>query len=257
MTADVLHALIRNLQATAALGRETVPAGPFRAYFARDNSDYLLSVAVPVEASDDWPGAVAGLLRMFHERGRMVRLEYFAECFPALTPVLEVAGIRREATAAVMTLRASDLRVRRLREDVGVEILKPGDDQAVTNLLNVMARCFDLGNRDSLTGWRTILSLGLADGSIRAALARVDGEIVGGANLLVGGGSAELAGVGTLPGQRRRGLATGLCYRLLADYFAHGHRLAWLSTGQEIRTLYDRLGFQAVGTQLNYGLRRR
>lgn len=257
MTVDVLHSLLRNLQATAALGREAVPCGPFRAYFARDNNEYLLSVAIPVEDSDDWPGAVAGLLRTFHERGRMLRLEYFAECFTALTPVLEVAGIRREATASVLTLRASDLRVRMLQGEVSVEILRPGDDQGVTNLLNIMARCFDLGNRDSLTGWRMILALGLAEGSIRAALARVDGEIVAGANLLIGGGSAELAGVGTLATHRRRGIATGLCYRLLADYFAHGHRLAWLSTGHEIRTLYDRLGFRAVGTQLNYGLRRR
>ena len=256
MTLDRLRGLIRNLQATAALGRDTVAVGPFRAHFSRDSSDYLLSVALPVADCDDWAGAVAALMQTFSARGRVLRLEYFAECFPTLTPVLEVTGIKRESSAQVMVLDTGDLQVRPMQSRARVEFVKPGDDQGVSHLLSVLTRCFDLGHRDGVTGWRTILRMGLSDGAIQAALARVDGEIVAGANLLIGGGAAELAGVGTVPDYRRQGIAAGLCYRLLADHFAQGHRVAWLSSTPDIRPLYDRLGFKQIGTQLNYGLKR-
>ncbi len=256
MTLDRLRALIRNLQATAALGRDTVAVGPFRAYFSRDSREYLLSVALPVADCDDWPGAVAALMQTFNSRERTLRLEYFAECFPTLTPVLEVTGIKRESTAQVMVLDAGALQVRPMQSRARVEFVKPNDESGVSGFLSVLTRCFDLGSGDGVTGWRTILRTGLSDGTIQAALARVEGEIVGGANLLIGGGAAELAGVGTLPAYRRRGIAAGLCYRLLADHFAQGHRVAWLSSTPELRPLYDRLGFKRIGTQLNYGLKR-
>ena len=256
MTLDRLWALTRNLQATATLGRETVTVGPFRAFFSRDSRDYLLSVAFPIAESDDWPGAVAALMHAVNSRERTLRLEYFAECFPTLTPVLEVTGIKRESAAQVMVLDAGALQVRPMQSRTRVDFVRPDDEHGVSGLLSVLTRCFDLGTSDGVTGWRTILRTGLSDGTIQAALARVDGEIVGGANLLIGGGAAELAGVGTLPAYRRRGIAAGLCYRLLADHFAQGHRVAWLSSTQDLRPLYDRLGFKRIGTQLNYGLKR-
>ena len=67
------------------------------------------------------------------------------------------------------------------------------------------------------------------------------------------GAVAELAGVWTLPGWRRCGLARACCRLLLDRFFATGGELAWLSVGDAAgAALYVGLGFRPCGTQLNY-----
>lgn len=60
---------------------------------------------------------------------------------------------------------------------------------------------------------------------------------------------AEIAGVGTLPTARRRGLAAAVTAVLARELLAAGTDLVFLSAGsEEIARIYLRLGFRRVGT---------
>jgi ribosomal protein S18 acetylase RimI-like enzyme len=86
---------------------------------------------------------------------------------------------------------------------------------------------------------------------VRAGAVDVAGTPVAGAVLQYGGGIAELAGVWTHPDHRRRGHARVACHALLAEAFAAGLPLAWLSAAEGALRLYEGLGFVRVGTQVN------
>jgi predicted GNAT family acetyltransferase len=93
----------------------------------------------------------------------------------------------------------------------------------------------------------------IASGTTMTAVCRIDGEPVAAASLIGVGAEAELAGVWTAPRHRRRGLAEAVCRRLLTGFAARGGELVWLSAGNATsERLYRRLGFEPVGTQLNY-----
>lgn len=82
-------------------------------------------------------------------------------------------------------------------------------------------------------------------------MAELEGEPRAGASLLLGADVAELAGVWTHPGWRHRGLARQVSHALLATAFDDGVALAWLSAAEGALRLYQALGFQRVGTQVN------
>jgi predicted GNAT family acetyltransferase len=100
-----------------------------------------------------------------------------------------------------------------------------------------------------------VLGDGLRDGSTLAAIGTCDGIAAGVAAVQMGGGSAELVGVATLPAFRRRGVATAVCATLLEAYFAGENSLCWLSAAAYAAPVYRRLGFVPIGNQLNYELR--
>jgi predicted GNAT family acetyltransferase len=93
----------------------------------------------------------------------------------------------------------------------------------------------------------------LRSGHSRVAVILLDGDPVAGACLIGDERAAELAGVWTAEGHRRRGLATAVCQALLDHFLAGGGRFAWLGAhGDAARALYVRLGFRRVGHQLDY-----
>jgi predicted GNAT family acetyltransferase len=77
-----------------------------------------------------------------------------------------------------------------------------------------------------------------------------DGKAISGA-VIQGAQDGELAGVWTLPEKQQQGLSFALCSRLLADYFATGQTLCWLSAAEGALRLYEKLGFKRMGTQIN------
>ena len=86
-----------------------------------------------------------------------------------------------------------------------------------------------------------------------AAVVEADGKIVsvGEANgSLV---AAEVAGVGTLEHYRRRGYASQVVLRLLADYYASGGQTIWLTAADEPeQRIYSRLGFTPAARAVGY-----
>ncbi|SDM42816.1 FR47-like protein [Lentzea albidocapillata subsp. violacea] len=84
----------------------------------------------------------------------------------------------------------------------------------------------------------------------RHAVADLPGEGV----LAVGtaqraGDVVEIAGIGTLPAARRRGLGGAVTAALARDALERGAELVFLSAGsQEIARVYERVGFRRIGT---------
>lgn len=84
----------------------------------------------------------------------------------------------------------------------------------------------------------------------RHAVADLPGEGV----LAVGtaqraGDVVEIAGIGTLPAARRRGLGGAVTAELARDALARGAKLVFLSAGSaEIARVYERVGFKHAGT---------
>ncbi|MBM7864564.1 GNAT family N-acetyltransferase [Lentzea nigeriaca] len=84
----------------------------------------------------------------------------------------------------------------------------------------------------------------------RHAVADLPGEGV----LAVGtaqraGDVVEIAGIGTLPAARRRGLGGAVTAELARDALERGAKLVFLSAGSpEIARVYERVGFRHVGT---------
>ena len=251
MRRALLERLVPNALAAAAEGRRQGQVGPFALFLSETSDDPMLSFAVPVAPAVEWRPAIAARQQAFDDVGRRFRVEFFRELYPALSPTLFAMGYRREMEAPLMTLHAGDYRPAPVW---AAALLDAGDDGGIDGLMQVQAEAFDgpldtAGHQD----FRGRLVQGLQSGTRRAALARLGGVPAASALLLVGGGSAELAAVGTRPPFRRRGLAEAVCRRLLDVHFADGHDLAWLSAAAGAEPLYIRLGFRLAGTQLNFG----
>jgi len=253
---SLLERIAANVAVVGARDRATVEVGPFRAFLSPVSADYLMSFAVPVAAPPDWAPAIADLRRTFEDQGRRLRLEFLEELNPGLGPALAAAGVGHRNSQPAMVLAPPALRPRPLVRTAAYCRLGPGDEALLDGLIEVQQLSFNLPL--DVTGdsqWRAFLGSGLEDGSVMAAVIRIDNQTVCAAGLQIGGSAAELTGVATRPGYRRRGLASALCSRLLQAYFAAGHELAWLSAADPVSgAIYRRLGFRPVGTQLNYGV---
>jgi ribosomal protein S18 acetylase RimI-like enzyme len=247
----LLARLVPNVTAAAGAERRRLRAGPFEAFIAEGTDDYFMSFAVPVEPCRDWRPAVEALDALFRAQGRIPRLEFFRELHPALAPTLYAMGYHRNMEAPVMVLESARWPGARVDR---TGLIKPGDEAAIDAALSVQQTAFQpMLDPAALADWRGKIIAGIRTGMLRAALLRDGGKPVATAILMLGAGVAELAGVGTVPDHRRRGFAQRVCRLLLGAYFADGFDIAWLSAAPEADGLYRKLGFQPVGTQLNFG----
>jgi GNAT superfamily N-acetyltransferase len=86
-----------------------------------------------------------------------------------------------------------------------------------------------------------------ATSPIATYLARLDGEPVATAFGRSSGGVVGVYAVATVPAARRRGIGAAITSRLMTDAWAGGARLAVLSASDMGRSVYERLGFEAIG----------
>ena len=253
-----------NVIAVGRRGRTASAVGDFEAFLSAGSRDYFMSFAVPRPPPRDadtrpagaWSDPLARLSDHFAANDRTLRLEFFAELFPNLPVALETAAVTRDKSAPVLVAGPDSFRPPR-RTGLAMIPVESGNAVAVERFMSVQGDAFGVRIDSGPTGWRPILESGLADGSMIAAIGEVGGKACCGAVLMIGGGAAELAGVGTLPAYRRHGYAADLCGRLLDGYFEHTGAPAWLSADDDIAEgLYGALGFHRIGTQLNYGRRK-
>jgi len=89
------------------------------------------------------------------------------------------------------------------------------------------------------------------DAGVRTYLARVAGAAAGGAGLRLADGIAQMAGAGTLPAYRRRGVQTALVAARLTDARAAGCDLAVVTTqpGSPSHANTQRMGFDVGFTR--------
>lgn len=255
----LLSRLEAGLRAGGAQGRKRVTSEAFDVFIAEATRGYLMSFAVPRGPEPEaWGPALEALKGAFAAHGRRPRLEFFHELRPGLAAALEEAGFARDSSAPVMVLTGAALAApppepqgRPHGRYVRLSHRRP--EQAEV-FLRRQSLAYGGPSDEGALDWLPFLLQGLEAGKALAAGLALEGELVSGASIVLGGNVGELAGVWTLPERQGRGLAYELCARLLDDFFAAGHELAWLSAAEGAQGLYERLGFRRLGTQLNYGL---
>lgn len=243
----LLHRIESSLIAATSASRTVIDRGPFRLMLSPDDELVYLNYAVPTRAGfmhDD----VTAMITAFREHGRVPRLEFTRELWPDLPSLLEEQGVKLEAEQPTMICTAEDLRVQ-YSPDVELIMLSADDDlQPMLQAVNEAFGMAGLASEDQISTNRAQIKSGVQ----KCAAALVDGAIAGGAFVISSAGVGELAGVGTRPTFRRRGVASSVSSFLLEDHFRNND-LAWLSAGDETsRAVYERLGFYTVATHVNY-----
>jgi GNAT superfamily N-acetyltransferase len=187
--------------------------------------------------------ALADAEREWRDRGEPVRVELSVIADTAAAPTLSERGYRLLGFENVLACSLERLPKAAVAPDIAIETLPAGDaplwtDLAVTASLDQDGSgsvADDVLPRDRLT--QELLDFGRTPGLVRY-LARIDRQPVGEAALRLDcdSGLAQLAGAGTLPAFRGRGVQKALVQRRLADARAEGCDLAVVTTAPGTRS---------------------
>nr|WP_241562977.1 GNAT family N-acetyltransferase [Micromonospora costi] len=236
--------------------------------FVRDGSGFpyyarpRLDAAAPPSLAD-----VAAVRERQRELGVPEAFEWVHETTPELLPVARSAGLS-VLEAPLMVLDRDEVPDPAQLSDVPVRVLDPDAPDfaaAVAARRAVAAVAFaaagtargDAGaaERDAAVTELEVAALDeerarIADGRRLSVLAGTpaDGALASGMAMRVDD-VAEIAGVGTLPAARRRGLGAAVTAALARELRAAGTDLVFLSAGSEdIARVYLRVGFRRIGT---------
>jgi ribosomal protein S18 acetylase RimI-like enzyme len=235
------------LRDVVARTREAVPVGPFTLFVDPHSDHPFLNYAIPDAGARAWPAEAIGALRdACAERGRVARLEFVVSAAPGLPEALVAGGFALEAELAVMVCTPATLARSPRPPGTTIEAVGATAPPAlVRDLIGAQREAFgELTAVADAEIARFVRVIGAGAG----LLARVDGEPAAGAQYTPpAGGLAELAGIGTRPRFRRRGLAGALTAATAAHAFAHGTDTAFLTPGDDgAQRVYERAGFTPV-----------
>jgi ribosomal protein S18 acetylase RimI-like enzyme len=217
---------------------------------------------------DDFPGVnwatplvpnpsaseITAMREAFQAHQRTPRLEFIGECWPDVAVELERAGFRSEGAPQDIMIVTPDAFRPFTASHVTVQFLEPNDPDALFYAyLETQTRGFGYSSDDPtlerVSSWRDQIRA-----SRRAALASLESRAVG-VGTTLGIDLAEVQGVTTLPDARRRGVAASLSSALVADVLKRGGEAVWLSVEEDAaRACYAKIGFQTIGSRLNYSV---
>ena len=190
--------------------------------------------------------------------------EWVAELAPGLAPAARAAGLLVHEHPLLALDRDT---WRPAAPPAGVAVRIAGADEPELPLLRAVASLAfaEPGTAIGRAGRRELLAAATgmpaaavsevreriaADLLVMAAAFDADGPLAVGSHQPVGG-VTEIAGVGTLPAARRRGLAGAVTSELVRDALARGIELVFLSAQDEdVARLYRRLGFRRLATAM-------
>jgi len=253
---DLSRVCEQNANAVSAQSRTPIDCGPFRLLLDPTSDMIWINYAVPIGALDDLQATIAALAelrRAFAQHQRTPRFEFNALPWPALPSLLERAGFQLQERHPLMVCTPDSLR-RFTAPGVAVRWLG-GDEPAATLAATMALQNESFGGPAELPPDDEVERLRdqLRTGELCYALATFDGVPAGAGSTAPIDGVAEVAGVGTRPALRRRGVAASLTSFLTEQLFAVGGTLAWLSAGDAAaQAVYERVGFAVVDTRLNY-----
>ncbi|GAA3392608.1 GNAT family N-acetyltransferase [Cryptosporangium minutisporangium] len=224
--------------------------GPFVVGLEPTTTSPLLNYATPLPGAEPTDRSVAALITAFRERGLQPRLEFAPDAAPAVEPALRRAGFTTEARNEYLVCTPSTLA---LPAGVGVET--PGTDDEYAQIDAALSEAFGgefPPSRDGADRLRRIEDTGGAVRFVRAS----DGGCAGaGTCSPLAEGTAELAGVGTRPEYRGRGIGGAVTAALTAALLDRGASSVWLEYGGDgSRRVYERVGFRPGGTRLYLSL---
>lgn len=184
--------------------------------------------------------------------------EWTADVTPALRAAAEAAGLS-VAEYPLMAL-LDEGQPPRVPEGVTLRLLTPDDDLA--RIGAVAAVAFGVpGTATGAEGVDTLARAELAPAlsdfvrerlraghTVTAAAFTAEGPVATGSHQPVGSVS-EVAGVGTLPAYRRRGLGAAITGLLVEDARRRGVRTIFLTAaGEDVARIYQQLGFRRIAT---------
>ncbi|HEY9637843.1 MAG TPA: GNAT family N-acetyltransferase [Coleofasciculaceae cyanobacterium] len=241
----------------AGQGREVIAVGSFQALIDPSCDLTWLNYAVPVEplgTKAEVADVLLELREVFIERDRTLRFEFTNSLWPTLPEALEEAGLQLEARQPMMLCTSADFQPYQASA-VQVQLLTAADGiDTLATFLSVRNQGFNYqATEPPAENEIAELHEQIQMGSMRCALANLNGIPAGVGATMPMSGTCELVGVATEPSLRRQGVAATLCSFLVNDHFEGRGDLVWLSAGDAIaQATYERIGFQKVDSRLNY-----
>jgi ribosomal protein S18 acetylase RimI-like enzyme len=237
--------------------RLLIEAGRFIAVIDRRIDAFWASFAVPDPGQ--WKAGpldahafLPALGETFAHNGRQLRFEFFEDMWPGLAEELERAGFARTGRQPILTCAPRQLAAS-ATPGITVRRLSASDSEGDLKVfLQIQAAAFTSGVGE------TGLALGHAEigrlreellaGAQRSSIGYLGQDAAGAGSALIAGDVCEIAGVGTLPERRGRGVAAAVSAALAQDHFQRGGALAWLSAGSDAaEAVYRRIGFVRTG----------
>jgi GNAT superfamily N-acetyltransferase len=252
MTERTGVAIAAYLRRSITMGRDHERIGPFTASYSRSSRNPFLNYAIPDDGARPTAADVAALAAAYQGRGLDPRLEYLPNLAPAVEAALLAAGFAAEGRLVLMA--PGDVRPRTLPDDI--EVLAPTTDADLRDVRLVQHEAYeDPDPIDDATVAR--LRANLAGGA-GAVLARSnDGTPVGAGEYTEPiDGVSEITSIAVRAPWRRRGIATAISSRLLADVTAAGVTAPFLMANTEESRVYAGVGFKPIGEVLHISLTR-
>jgi ribosomal protein S18 acetylase RimI-like enzyme len=242
----------------AALAYDVVEQPPFVLYFHPSDSLRFFNYAHPLApVGGDLSEALALLKATFRARGRLPRFEFVEEYAPDLSAALRAAGFEEEGRYQLMACSRDSYRPAPAIQ--GLEIVQLTADSPSVDIrayIDVQGRAYGEDQPETISEESVEEFRRHRKGTGRAYLARLEGvPCCVGAYMSPIDGLTEIAGIGTPPEYRRRGLASVLTTRLTDDSFASGVEIPFL-TAADARAgrVYESIGFVPNATGLAYAV---
>jgi ribosomal protein S18 acetylase RimI-like enzyme len=237
------------LRVVAPIGRDVVQVGPFLATFHLKSSNPYLNYAIPEDAAEPTQSEVADLVGAYRERRRRARLEYVGQVAPRVEPALLAGGFAYEGRLPLMAFGGSE--VVKVRPPEGIDLVVPTSDHDLYAMAAVQAEAY--GEELPDPGIAADRRRALDDGSLAMVARDRQAKIVAaGSCSPIYDGLSEVAGIGVIRAQRRRGIATALAQRLAFELMTRGADLPWLmAAGDSEQQAYERAGFVVIGEILH------
>ncbi|WP_262704114.1 MULTISPECIES: GNAT family N-acetyltransferase [Streptomyces] len=249
MGTDVQSFAVANLRRRPVL----VEVGGFVAGFDPGTTSPYINYATPLPGARPTARDVMELIGAFRVRELKPRLEFAPDAAPAVEPALRDAGFGVEATHAYLVCTPERLAVP--RGTAAVPVAAPATDEDYRAIDAALSEAFASEFAVSEEGAARLRRVQEGGGAVRFVRAP-DGGCAGGATCSAPAvGTAELAGVGTRPAFRGRGIAAAVTAALTETMFARGARSVWLEySGEGSRRVYERVGFRPRGARLYMSL---
>ncbi|MGW3208064.1 GNAT family N-acetyltransferase [Streptomyces sp. NPDC001135] len=231
--------------------------GGFVAGFDPSTTSPYINYATPLPGAEPTDRDVADLIAAFRERGLRPRLEFAPDAAPAVEPALRRAGFGTEAVHEYLVCTPATLAVPRCGPGSAdpVHVEAPATEADYAGLDIALSEAFGGEWEPSPEGAARLRRTAEGGGAVRF-VRTPEGGCAGGALCSAPAeGTAELAGVGTLPAYRGRGIAAAVTSALAGTMFGRGARSVWLEySGEGSRRVYERVGFRPGGTRLYLSL---
>ncbi|MCX5400868.1 GNAT family N-acetyltransferase [Streptomyces sp. NBC_00102] len=237
---------------------DVVETGGFVAGFDPATPSPFINYATPLPGARPTGDDVRSLIEAFRVRGLLPRLEYAPEAAPDVEAALRTAGFTVEETHTYLVCTPATLIPSPVPDAGGTDeerpallVRTPESDEEYAAVDAALSESFEGVHVSSAQGVARLRRTQESGGGVRFVRAP-DGTCAGAASCSAPAvGTAELAGVGTRPAFRGRGIAGAVTGALTGSMFDRGAESVWLEfSGEGSRRVYERLGYRPQGTRL-------